>query len=238
MKPDDTSPRESQTPVAVSEFLGLIDEVVAQRVTDEEVEKRLGRLLSRTSPAIPLPSGTGADTPVFVISVAAQLARLHPQTLRVYDRIGLVSPRRSVDGGRRYSARDIERLHEIRRLASEEGADLDTIKLIIEEQTTRYELEVSERSGPGERPLVSVADELLGEADDLLGEADDLLTAHNNLFVPQARTSLRQISVTLHLARLILAEYPGTAAVLVRDALRQLDQLAAERQNRIRTHIE
>ncbi|MGH3754676.1 MAG: hypothetical protein ACRDRP_18660 [Pseudonocardiaceae bacterium] len=53
MKPDDTSPRESQTPVAVSEFLGLIDEVVTKRVTDEEVEKRLGRLPRCPAPARP-----------------------------------------------------------------------------------------------------------------------------------------------------------------------------------------
>ena len=48
------------------------------------------------------------DTPVYVISVAAQLSGLHPQTLRQYDRLGLVSPDRTAGRGRRYSARDIE----------------------------------------------------------------------------------------------------------------------------------
>ena len=59
-----------------------------------------------------LPPGASADSPVFVISVAAQLSGLHAQTLRSYDRLGLVSPGRSAGGGRRYSARDIALLRE------------------------------------------------------------------------------------------------------------------------------
>jgi len=50
------------------------------------------------------------DTPVFVISVAAELSGLHPQTLRAYDRLGLVSPDRAAGRGRRYSTRDIDQL--------------------------------------------------------------------------------------------------------------------------------
>ena len=53
------------------------------------------------------------DTPVFVISVAAELAGMHAQTLRQYDRLGLVTPQRTRGGGRRYSARDVSRLREI-----------------------------------------------------------------------------------------------------------------------------
>ena len=49
-------------------------------------------------------------SPLFVISVAAQLAGMHPQTLRTYDRMGLVSPRRTRGRGRRYSRRDVARL--------------------------------------------------------------------------------------------------------------------------------
>ena len=60
-------------------------------------------------------------TPVFVISVAAQLAGMHPQTLRQYDRLGLVSPGRTAGRGRRYSARDIGTLREVQRLSQEEG---------------------------------------------------------------------------------------------------------------------
>ena len=60
-------------------------------------------------------------TPVFVISVAAQLAGMHAQTLRQYDRLGLVSPSRTRGGGRRYSARDVALLREVQRLSQDEG---------------------------------------------------------------------------------------------------------------------
>jgi MerR family transcriptional regulator, heat shock protein HspR len=74
------------------------------------------------------------DTPVFVISVAAQLAGLHAQTLRQYDRLGLVSPGRTPGGGRRYSARDIEQIRQIQRLSQEEGINLAGVKRILELQ--------------------------------------------------------------------------------------------------------
>ena len=72
------------------------------------------------------------DAPVFVISVAAQLAGMHPQTLRQYDRLGLVQPRRTPGGGRRYSTRDVALLREVQRLSQEEGVNLAGIKRIIE----------------------------------------------------------------------------------------------------------
>src|SRR5215469_268342 len=84
------------------------------------------------------------DTPVYVISVAAQLSGLHPQTLRAYDRRGLVSPGRSAGRGRRYSLRDILILREIQRLSQEEGINLQGIKRILElelaEQRSRLRL--------------------------------------------------------------------------------------------------
>ncbi|XVQ10742.1 heat shock protein transcriptional repressor HspR [Spirillospora sp. CA-255316] len=76
----------------------------------------------------------GDDTPVYVISVAAQLSGLHPQTLRTYDRLGLVSPGRTAGRGRRYSMRDIVMLREIQRLSQEEGINLSGIKHILELQ--------------------------------------------------------------------------------------------------------
>ncbi|HEY0816615.1 MAG TPA: helix-turn-helix transcriptional regulator [Pseudonocardia sp.] len=79
-----------------------------------------------------MPQGASMDSPVFVISVAAELAGLHAQTLRSYDRLGLVSPGRSAGGGRRYSARDIALLREVQRLSQEEGVNLAGIKRIIE----------------------------------------------------------------------------------------------------------
>src|SRR5690242_1726371 len=72
------------------------------------------------------------ETPVYVISVAAELSGLHPQTLRQYDRLGLVSPDRTAGRGRRYSARDIEQLREVQRLSQDEGINLAGIKRIIE----------------------------------------------------------------------------------------------------------
>jgi MerR family transcriptional regulator/heat shock protein HspR len=74
------------------------------------------------------------DTPVYVISVAAQLSGMHPQTLRAYDRLGLVSPGRSAGRGRRYSLRDILILREVQRLSQEEGINLSGIKRILELQ--------------------------------------------------------------------------------------------------------
>ncbi len=81
---------------------------------------------------IPTPPGADQDTPVFVISVAAQLAGMHAQTLRGYDRMGLVSPGRSPGGGRRYSARDIALLQEVQRLSQDHGVNLAGIKRIID----------------------------------------------------------------------------------------------------------
>lgn len=72
------------------------------------------------------------ETPVFVISVAAQLAGMHAQTLRQYDRLGLVIPSRTRGGGRRYSNRDIARLREVQRLSQEEGVSLAGIHRIRE----------------------------------------------------------------------------------------------------------
>ena len=68
---------------------------------------------------------------VFVISIAAELAGMHPQTLRQYDRLGLVSPGRTAGKSRRYSMRDVEKLQEIARLGSE-GVSLEGIRRILE----------------------------------------------------------------------------------------------------------
>jgi MerR family transcriptional regulator/heat shock protein HspR len=73
-------------------------------------------------------------TPVFVISVAAQLAGMHPQTLRQYDRLGLVTPGRTAGRGRRYSARDVALLREVQRLSQDEGVNLAGIKRVLELQ--------------------------------------------------------------------------------------------------------
>jgi MerR family transcriptional regulator/heat shock protein HspR len=76
--------------------------------------------------------GADENTPVFVISVAATMAGMHPQTLRQYDRMGLVSPGRASGRGRRYSARDIAMLREVQRLSQDEGINLAGVKRILE----------------------------------------------------------------------------------------------------------
>lgn len=72
------------------------------------------------------------DAPVFVISVAAELAGMHAQTLRQYDRLGLVTPSRTRGGGRRYSNRDVTLLREIQQLSQEEGVSLPGIARILD----------------------------------------------------------------------------------------------------------
>ena len=86
------------------------------------------------------------DSPVYVISVAAQLSGLHPQTLRAYDRMGLVRPGRAAGRGRRYSLRDILVLREVQRLSQEEGINLSGIKriLALEDEDRRSRLRLTE----------------------------------------------------------------------------------------------
>jgi MerR family transcriptional regulator/heat shock protein HspR len=77
------------------------------------------------------------DGKVLIISVAARMAGMHPQTLRQYDRLGLVQPQRTPGGGRRYSLRDVAVLREIQRLSQDQGINLAGVKRIIElEQAT------------------------------------------------------------------------------------------------------
>jgi len=100
----------------------------------------------------------GDDTPVYVISVAAQLSGLHPQTLRTYDRLGLVSPGRTAGRGRRYSMRDIVMLREIQRLSQEEGINLSGIKHILELQ--RENVMLREQLTKAHAALEDLANEL------------------------------------------------------------------------------
>ena len=75
-------------------------------------------------------SGRSDDRALYVISVAAELAGVHPQTLRIYERKGLVEPQRTVGRSRRYSERDIRRLQRIQELTNE-GVSLAGVKRII-----------------------------------------------------------------------------------------------------------
>jgi MerR family transcriptional regulator/heat shock protein HspR len=99
-----------------------------------------------------------SDAKVLIISVAARMAGMHPQTLRQYDRMGLVEPGRAPGGGRRYSVRDVEMLREIQRLSQDDGINLAGVKRIIE--------------------LEQLVDELRQRLDDLSGE---LATAYRRV---------------------------------------------------------
>ena len=95
------------------------------------------------------------SSPIFAIAVAAELSGLHPQTLRQYDRLGMVSPRRTAGQSRRYSMRDVVQLREIARLSSE-GLNLEGIRRILEleNQVAALSRRVRELEG-------ALADELL-----------------------------------------------------------------------------
>lgn len=94
-------------------------------------------------------------SPLFVISVAAELAGMHPQTLRQYDRLGLVSPTRTAGKSRRYSMRDVVQLREIAQLSAE-GVSLEGIRRVLglEDEVTRLRARVHELE-------TALADEML-----------------------------------------------------------------------------
>ncbi|MGJ9422545.1 heat shock protein transcriptional repressor HspR [Aeromicrobium sp. CF3.5] len=87
----------------------------------------------------------GPEVKVFVISVAAELSGLHPQTLRTYDRLGLVQAGRTGGGGRRYSLRDVELLRTVARLTAE-GLGLEGVKRVIdlENQVSALQAKIAE----------------------------------------------------------------------------------------------
>lgn len=102
------------------------------------------------------PGWADPDRALFSISVAAELAGLHPQTLRIYEREGLLVPARSPGGTRRYSSRDISRLHEISALTAD-GLNLAGIRRVLElqEETRRLQSEVAAlraRAAAGRQP--------------------------------------------------------------------------------------
>ena len=75
--------------------------------------------------------GESTDEPCYIISVAAKLVQMHPQTLRYYERLGLIQPARSDGKIRLYSARDIERLHQIHQYINDLGVNLAGVEVIL-----------------------------------------------------------------------------------------------------------
>lgn len=101
---------------------------------DATDERRDGRRRRR-------PAERTEERAVYVISVAAELAGVHPQTLRMYERRGLLSPERTAGNSRRYSERDIERIRMIQELTQHEGISLAGVKLFMRMQLELEEME-------------------------------------------------------------------------------------------------
>jgi len=126
--------------------------------------------------------GFEMDAPLFVISVAAQLAGMHAQTLRSYDREGLVSPGRTAGGGRRYSHRDIELLREVQRLSQDEGVNRAGIRRIIEleSQVDALRSRISELT----EQVAELQDDLLGARMDAANAAANAIAGLRRYVVP------------------------------------------------------
>lgn len=106
--------------------------------------------------------GSSKDRPVYMISVAAELAGVHPQTLRIYERKQLVQPSRSPGGTRMYSDADIERLRLIQRLTQDEGVNLAGVMRIIELEIEKDKLEaqLAEAQAMASKAERTLADEI------------------------------------------------------------------------------
>ena len=99
----------------------------------------------------------GPDQAVYVISVAAELAGMHPQTLRIYERMGLVDPARTTGGNRRYSEADVAMLLRIAQLTAQ-GLNLAGVKrvLALEAEVTRLEDELDRARSDGSQAVAEV----------------------------------------------------------------------------------
>jgi MerR family transcriptional regulator, heat shock protein HspR len=120
-----------------------------------------------------------SDAKVLIISVAARMAGMHPQTLRQYDRLGLVQPGRAAGGGRRYSVRDVALLREIQRLSQEDGVNLAGIKRIIDLEQLAADLQ----------QRVAELEAALDEAYQRLAQVEAAGAYRRADLVPTARTS-------------------------------------------------
>jgi MerR family transcriptional regulator/heat shock protein HspR len=94
------------------------------------------------------------DRGVYMISVAAELAEMHPQTLRVYEARGLIQPKRSPKNTRLYSQRDVERLRRIQQMTSEQGLNLAGVETVLgmEEKLERMKAELKRMRERAEEP--------------------------------------------------------------------------------------
>ncbi len=127
-------------------FLRLVNKIAAEAARREVARRAEEAQQSRVRRRVRVRIGGRADA-LYIISVAAQLADMHPQTLRKYDREGLVSPSRTQGSRRLYSEEDLERLQIVRRLSEDLGLNLSGVGLVLElVQHMRGMLEVLEQS--------------------------------------------------------------------------------------------
>jgi MerR family transcriptional regulator/heat shock protein HspR len=119
------------------------------------------------------------QTKVLIISVAARMAGMHPQTLRQYDRLGLVCPERTPGGGRRYSVRDVAMLREIQRLSQDEGINLAGVKRIIDLEQIAAEL----------RQRLDELEDEMAAAYERIAELESLSAFPRRDLLPPTRTS-------------------------------------------------
>lgn len=119
-----------------------------------------------------------ADAPTYVISVAAQLAGMHPQTLRSYDRLGLVTPGRAAGRGRRYSVRDVRLLQQVQRLSQDEGVNLEGIRRI---------LALQDQVGALQQRVLEMTEELAEVRHEAARQVADAHRAHRRDLVPIER---------------------------------------------------
>jgi MerR family transcriptional regulator, heat shock protein HspR len=117
---------------------------------------------------------TREERAVYVISVAAELAGVHPQTLRIYERKGLVRPKRTSGNSRRYSDRDIDLLRQIQEMTQERGINLAGVKLIIEMEAELRAL----------RAKTEELEERLREAAEVTDDRDSQIVPLRSVFLP------------------------------------------------------
>lgn len=111
-----------------------------------EADKGGGRRVRRTTSVTRVSSRLDPDRGVFMISVAAELAEMHPQTLRMYENRGLITPKRSPKNTRLYSQEDVEKLRRIQEMTAEQGLNLAGVETVLEleEKLERMRSELSD----------------------------------------------------------------------------------------------
>lgn len=126
-------------------------------------------------------AGFDIDLPIFTVGRAAELADIHPQTLRQYDRMGIVVPKRTSGGARRYSLRDIDRINQAQHLSQDDGVNLTGIMRImaLEEENERLREHIAQLTAPTQQSVFAA-------------NADgDIVQVHRSRHMKHWRTQLR-----------------------------------------------